>query len=205
MSREYIRKLASAVIGVLLVGIGIAVNNGAGLGNDPVGIFYDGIRNVLKLNYSQLNLASSTVNILLLVIVFITGRKYVNIGTLIYIIPYGLCISVGTSVYSFIPGTDYLIVKILCSTVGCCLLYAGVALFVYCDIGLDPFTGISMVIADASKKPFMYGKWITDIALVGIGFILGGKLGIITIVTMVVGGPMIQFFTKCYQRLSYSA
>ena len=34
----------TALIGVFLCGVGVALNNGAGLGNDSVGILYDGIR-----------------------------------------------------------------------------------------------------------------------------------------------------------------
>lgn len=196
MNRIHLRKIAAAILGVLLVGCGIAINNGSGLGNDPVGIFYDGIRLTLNLNYEQLNIASSVVNFILLLIVFFTGRKYVNLGTLIYIVPYAVCISIGTSIFNIIPGTDLLIVKIFCSGVGCCLLYLGVALFVVADIGLDPFTGLSMVIANAIHKDFKFGKWITDSILISTGFILGGALGIITIITLIMGGPMIQFFVK---------
>lgn len=202
MNREFPRKIAAAILGVLFVGCGIAINNGAGLGNDPVGIFYDGIRLTLNLNYEQLNIASSVVNFLLLIIVFFTGRKYVNLGTLIYIVPYAICISIGTSIFNIIPCTDFLVVKILCSIVGCCLLYSGVALFVVADIGLDPFTGLSMVIAKTIHKDFKFGKWITDSILISTGFILGGSLGIITIITLIMGGPMIQFFEKQIKRIS---
>lgn len=200
MKNKFTKKVIAAVIGVLLVGCGIAINNGAHLGNDPVGIFYDGIRYALSLSYEQLNLASSIVNVMLLLVVFLTGRKYVNIGTLIYIIPYGLCISLGTSLFNLIPGTNFLVVKILCSIIGCSLLYFGVALFVVADIGLDPFTGLSMVIAKSIRKDFKYGKWITDFILTLTGFVLGGKLGLITVFTVLLGGPLIQYFEKTIKK-----
>lgn len=201
LDKSRILKIIAAIIGVLLVGCGIAINNGANLGNDPVGIFYDGIRAALKLSYEQLNVASSIVNIGLLLIVFFTGRKYVNIGTLIYILPYGLCISLGTTLFKAIPGTDTLAVRILCSTIGCCLLYFGVAIFIVADIGLDPFTGLSMVIANCLGKDFKVGKWITDFLLTLIGFLLHGALGSITILTLIAGGPMVSLFSKVIKRV----
>lgn len=201
LDKKKTSKVIASIIGVLLVGCGIAINNGANLGNDPVGIFYDGIRMALNLSYEQLNIASSIVNVGLLLIVFLTGRKYVNIGTLIYILPYGLCISLGTIVFKAIPGTDYLIVRILCSALGCCLLYFGVAIFIVADIGLDPFTGLSMVIANCLGKDFRVGKWITDFLLTLIGFLLHGTLGTITIFTLIAGGPLVSFFSRAIKRV----
>ena len=78
-----------ALIGILLVGVGVAFNNCAGLGNDPVGIVYDGIRNVTGMGAEQLGLASNIVNLSLALLVFFTGRKYISVGTLVYFLPYG--------------------------------------------------------------------------------------------------------------------
>ena len=74
-----------ALIGVLLVGVGVVFNNCAGLGNDPVGIVYDGIRNVTGMGAEQLGLASNIVNLSLALLVFFTGRKYISVGTLVYL------------------------------------------------------------------------------------------------------------------------
>ena len=41
--------LLLAVIGIILVGVGVAFNAAAALGNDPVGIMYDGIRSAAGL------------------------------------------------------------------------------------------------------------------------------------------------------------
>lgn len=95
MKKEKICRFILAVIGIFLVGTGVAFNAAAALGNDPVGIMYDGIRNALGLTGEQLGTASNIVNIILCVVVFFTGRHYVNIGTFIYIIPYGMIVDIG--------------------------------------------------------------------------------------------------------------
>ena len=79
MKKEKICRFILAVIGIFLVGTGVAFNAAAALGNDPVGIMYDGIRNALGLTGEQLGTASNIVNIILCVVVFFTGRHYVNI------------------------------------------------------------------------------------------------------------------------------
>lgn len=191
------KKILIACIGIFLVGVGIAFNAMAGLGNDPVGIFYDGIRNAMGLNENQLGMASNFVNILLMALLFFTGRRYLNMGTLIYIIPYGACVSAGTSLYKMIfPVQQTLGFQILASTAGCILLYTGVAFFVAMDIGMDPMTGMAMVLRDKLHCEFKIAKWIFDGTMTLLGIVTGGKLGVITVITAVCAGPAIQMIAE---------
>lgn len=191
------RKIPAACIGILLVGIGIAFNAMAGLGNDPVGIFYDGIRNALGLNGTQLGLASNIVNVVLMILLFFTGRHYLNMGTLIYILPYGACVSAGTALYAKIfPQNQTLMTQILASTAGCILLYTGVAIFVAMDIGMDPMTGMAMVLKDKLHCEFKKAKWIFDGTMTLLGVVTGGKIGVITVLTAICAGPAIQLIAE---------
>ena len=191
-----------AIIGVLLVGVGVAFNNCAGLGNDPVGIVYDGIRNVTGMGAEQLGLASNIVNLSLALLVFFTGRKYISVGTLVYFLPYGFFVELGILLYQFLaPETGGLAVQIAFSVVGCLLLYLGVAVYITMDIGVDPFTGIVLVIRDAVKKEYRIVKIIFDITMIILGTVLGGKLGAVTIITALTAGPVIQFFSGELHRI----
>ena len=191
-----------ALIGVLLVGVGVAFNNCAGLGNDPVGIVYDGIRNVTGMGAQQLGLASNIVNLSLALLVFFTGRKYISVGTLVYFLPYGFFVELGILLYQLLaPETGGLAVQIAFSVVGCLLLYLGVAIYITMDIGVDPFTGIVLVIRDAVKKEYRIVKIIFDITMIILGTVLGGKLGAVTIITALTAGPVIQFFSGELHRL----
>ena len=196
------RSVLIALIGVLLVGVGVAFNNCAGLGNDPVGIVYDGIRNVTGMGAEQLGLASNIVNLSLALLVFFTGRKYISVGTLVYFLPYGFFVELGILLYQILaPETGGLAVQIAFSVVGCLLLYLGVAVYITMDIGVDPFTGIVLVIRDAVKKEYRIVKIIFDITMIILGTVLGGKLGAVTIITALTAGPVIQFFSGELHRL----
>ena len=191
-----------ALIGILLVGVGVAFNNCAGLGNDPVGIVYDGIRNVTGMGAEQLGLASNIVNLSLALLVFFTGRKYISVGTLVYFLPYGFFVELGILLYQLLaPETGGLAVQIAFSVVGCLLLYLGVAVYITMDIGVDPFTGIVLVIRDAVKKEYRIVKIIFDITMIILGTVLGGKLGAVTIITALTAGPVIQFFSEELHRI----
>lgn len=74
MKREKGIRIILAILGIILVGTGVAFNAAAALGNDPVGIVYDGIRSALNLSSEQLGMASNIVNIVLVVIIFFWER-----------------------------------------------------------------------------------------------------------------------------------
>jgi len=190
------KKLIASLLGILLVGIAVSFNANASLGNDPVGIVYDGVRNSARLTQQQLGTASNLVNLVLIVLVFLTGRRYINVGTFIYILPYGFFVDLGGFLYRTIflahPGLS---VRSAAAVCGCLLLYIGVGLFVAADIGLDPFTGIVMVLADRTGKEYRKVKVVFDVCCTILGFVLGGTFGAVTVASALTAGPCIQFFS----------
>ena len=177
-------KVIFAAVGILLVGTGVAFNARAALGNDPIGIIYDGVRNAANLTAEQLGMTSNIVNIVLLILVFLADRHYVNLGTFIYLIPYGFAVDLG--------GKG--------AFIGCLLLYVGVAMFITMDMGVDPFTGVVLVLRDRLHMEYRKIKVIFDLCMMVLGFVLGGKLGVITILTAITAGPCIQAFSGLLKK-----
>jgi hypothetical protein len=194
------KTILSALAGVLLIGIGVAFNNCAGLGNDSVGIVYDGIRSIGGMNAQQLGMASNIVNVVLVVLLFFIGRRYISLGTLIYFIPYGFFVDLGTRLYHALSWSDALSVRIGFSVAGCLLLYFGVAIYVAVDIGVDPFTGLVLLLRDVTKKEYQMVKIVFDLTMIVLGTVLGGGLGAVTIITALTAGPVIQYFTGLVKK-----
>lgn len=194
------KSILAAAFGVLLVGVGVAFNNCAGFGNDPVGIVYDGIRSISGMNQAQLGMASNVVNIVLLVFLFFVGRRYVSVGTFVYLLPYGFCVDLGNFLYGLHGASEDVWVRVVFSVLGCVLLSLGVAIYITVDIGVDPFTGVVLVLRDVLKKEYRYVKIGFDLTMVILGTLLGGRLGVVTVVTALAVGPVIQFFTKILKK-----
>ncbi len=194
-------RIIGALVGIFLVGLGVAFNAQTMFGNDPIGIVYDGVRNFAQLSRHQLGMASNIVNFVLIFLLAFTGRKYVNIGTFIYILPYGFFVGLGTRLYEILNISENIFSRGAAGVLGCLMLYAGVAIFIEMDIGLDPFTGLVMVIRDHLKWEFKKTKIGFDITMVIIGVILGGKLGIITVATALTAGPVIQWIADGISKI----
>ena len=193
-------KITFALLGILFIGVGVAFNVANQLGNDPIGLIYDGMLQYLGLSTASLGMVSNIINASLIALLLIIGRRYINIGTLIYILPYGFFVNFGSQLYrTFAIST--MNSRILMGVLGCLMIYLGVAIFIAVDIGLDPFTGIVMVGKDLLKADFKKVKIAFDLTLILIGFLLGGKVGTITILTALTAGPTIQWLAARLQSM----
>lgn len=201
-NRITIKNVLAALLGVFFMAIGFAMNNRSGLGNDPVGILYDGIRCALNLNAEQLGMASNAVNITLVVLLFFLGRRYISIGTLIYFIPYGTFVSIGNIMCDYLFHSETMVARIALSAAGCLILYLGIAIYIVVDIGTDPLTGLVLTVRDYTKKQYRIVKIAFDISLIILGTVLGGTLGLVTIITGLLGGPVIQGYVNLINRFA---
>lgn len=203
----FLVKLSIALVGVAFVGFGLAFNSAGMLGNDPVAILYDGVRNALGFQQEKLGLVTNLVNCILIVTVFILDRKYVNIGTFVYALPMGNFVSLGFIIHKFLNIHSTLGGRIFTAFCGCSMLFLGVGIFIAADIGMDPCTGIVMFVRDKIKRQYKAAKIISDICSLLIGFTLGGKIGVVTVIAAFIAGPSIQkvsevFGTKVIKQIN---
>ena len=195
------KRVALAMIGIFLVCIGVAFNNNTDLGNDPVGIIYDGIRATFNVPKINLGMVSNFINIGLLVLLFIIGRRYANIGSFMYLIPYGFFVLIGSRLYLSIFPENTLSMRIIGGIIGISLYYIGISLFICADIGVDPFSGFMLTIRDHTGWSVRRTKITFDVVLICIGILLGGKFGIITLITVCTTGPAIQYLSEKFKRV----
>ena len=194
------KKMILALIGVAIAGIGVSFNSNAGLGNDPIAVFFDGLRHAMHLSNSQLGVATNLANVCLFILVFIFGRKYIHIGTLIYTLLIGLFVDIGSKIYHTIQIPHVLWWQICSSACGCGMLFLGIAVFISVDIGLDPWTGAVMTLTDITHRPYRLNKVIFDLVVLTIGLLLGGAVGVTTVISAFIGGPAIQKLSNFISR-----
>lgn len=192
-----------AAVGSILCGFGVGLNNGANMGFDGIGVMYDGVRNVLGLNSSQLGFASLIVNLIIIIFLFFAARKYISLGTIIYMAGYSAFTDIGSYTYSLIFHEPTIPIRIIIALIGCAMLYLGLGIYVAIDIGVDSFTGLVLLLRDKTHFELKYVKIAFDISMIVLGVLLGGQFGFITIVAAFLGGPSIQFTADKIQKLYF--
>ncbi len=194
-----------AVLGAVLCGLGCGFINYASLGMDAIGLFYDGVRSILSLSPDKIGTASYVVSFVLSLFLWFADRKYVSFGSIIYIIMYGAFANFGTIMWEKIAPPDSVYMMAAIAILGLFTLYLGLGIYIAIDIGVDAFTGVMLWLCNVTHKEMKIVKIIFDLSLAVIGTLLGGTLGMVTPISIVIGGPCISFLEKKIQKWYFKA
>ena len=187
----------------VLCGLGCGFLNGSGLGMDAVGIFYDGIRALLRFDSTQIGIASYVVSILLSLFLWFADRRYVSLGSVLYILLYGYFANIGTILTGYIPTSLGIYGSAAASAAGLLVLYIGIGLFIAVDMGVDAFTGVNLWICDITGFSIAPVKIVFDLSLTLFGIFLGGVFGPVSVISVFIAGPCVAFTTKRFQALYF--
>lgn len=185
----YAFKLLLCIFSIILLGISIAFNTKALLGTDAIAVFFNGVSNFFNLN---LGLATNIINCILAVIVILIDRKYINVGTVIYALALGPSINFGINLYEAMGVTNDYVPRFLVSILAVVLAIIGLGIFISVNIGVDPWSALAIISSNKLGKSFGVMKVSLDIIALIVGFLLGGKVREMTLISAFVGGPCIQ-------------
>ncbi len=194
--REFILRLLILFGGLVIAHLGVTLFLLADLGADPFNVLIQGLR--LLLEKAGLALTHGTVHMaicfLIILILLIVDRKYIKAGTVV-------CMFCGGPIIDFFTwllggmGIEAapLAVKIIVLMIGCCILAFGMTLVIRSEAGTGPNDLVAVVISEKTGARFGIIRIAVDISFVLIGFLLGGKFGIGTIICAFLVGPVADF------------
>lgn len=180
-----------SLIGLILCGVGVALFLYSGLGVDPASVFELGIANVLHISYGT---SSALINVIILAVVLIIDRSYVNVSSVLAIFGIGYTADfVRMFLDMMILGDLNLVVKMLLVFLGLMIMAVGIATYIRADLGVGAIDLISEIISRKGNFQYRIVRIVGDISFVVIGFFLGGTVGLGTIVAAFLTGPAVQF------------
>jgi len=186
-----LRRIFVAIVGLMICGIGVGIFLYSQLGVDPASVLELGLGNVFNISYGT---ASALTNVIILVIVFFVDKSYLNISTLLAIFGIGYTADVMSFILdSVITGELHLLVRIIMILVGCVIMGIGIATYIRADLGVGAIDLVSEIISDKTKFPYRIVRIVGDVTFVVVGYLLGGTVGIGTLVAAFLTGPVVQF------------
>ena len=189
---QLIYRVVVMFLGVLLIGIGIAFLRGSEFGTDPFTAMNLGIS---KMRGISLGVFQLEVNIILFIIVFLLGRKYIGLGMITNMVLVGFI----SDVFSTIISSGYTMeIRILFTVLGIIITCLGVAIYSSVNLGISPYDAIGWIVEDMTKHKlnFKISRIVTDIICIVIGISFGSIISINTIIMAFFTGPLVQFFTQ---------
>ena len=182
LARRYIQ----AVTGITMIGIGVAFNYMANLGLGPWGVLHDGISKTVNITYGQAGIMTSLISLLL----WIPLKQKPGIATIFDAFWIGLT---ADFIINIIPDAHSLLFQIIYLITGITLIGLGTAIYVGGDLGAGPRDGIMVGLENLGLK-IGTARTLLEFVAFSIGFLLGGKIGIASIIIVLSIGRVLQVF-----------
>lgn len=204
--KEKILRVLILFIGLVIAHFGVTLFLLADLGSDPFNVFIQGLFRIISsiwasplLTHGRVHMAISFIIIIILLFV---DRSYVRIGTVICMVFGGPIIDVFTKLLAPLAiGEMGLAARIAVNCVGCVILAYGMTVVITSEAGTGPNDLVAVVISDRLKKKFGVTRVVVDVCFALIGFLLGGKLGIGTVICAFLVGTVASVFMPLNRRL----
>jgi uncharacterized membrane protein YczE len=178
---------ARLVVGCLLLGAGVALMVRADLGLSPWDVLHQGLSEHTGL---QMGTAGIVVGIVVLG-AWIPLRQRPGVGTLTNVILVGITIDVALAITDNPANTP---TRWACLLGGVTVFAAGTGLYVGAGLGPGPRDGLMTALTRRHGKPVGLIRAVIELTVLVAGWLLGGSVGIGTIILAVAVGPLVQLF-----------
>ncbi|MBP3603266.1 MAG: hypothetical protein J6J79_03845 [Lachnospiraceae bacterium] len=204
--KETILRVIILFIGLVIAHLGVTLFLLADLGADPFNVLIQGLfRTIVSITGFEILTHGYThvaVSLLIIVVLLIVDKSYVKIGTVICMVCGGPIIDFFTWLLgNIIHAGNPFIMRILVLGLGCVILAYGMTIVIKSDSGTGPNDLVAVVISDKIRKPFGIVRIIVDICFVVAGFLMGGAVGIGTIICAALVGPVAGIFLPRNEKL----
>jgi len=212
-----LKRLILFFVGMSIIQFGVALFLKTNIGSDPFTVFTQGL--AFTLNKTGLKdlapvklisgaaevtpgIAIMVILVILFTIILVVDRHRIKIGTLICVIGVGPIIDLGVKVVSYFPVESYnYIIRALLVVFGCLIIAIGFSILSAANVGVAPNDIVPFIIQDKTKIEYRWIRIALDGGFLIIGFILGGKIGLGTVISMLSTGPFIQFFLPYGEKI----
>ena len=193
--KHHIQRLTILFFGLTIFGIGEAFLVVSSLGNSPWVVLSEGI----SIN-TFLNIGESTFLVSVLVLLlWIPLKQRPGFGTIANIVLIAAAIEVGLF---FIPAVESIFLKYLYVLFGIALVGAGSALYITCGLGTGPRDGLMTGLHYKSGVRVGRVRLGIEVVAASTGALLGGSLGIGTLLFALLIGQSVAISLGVVERLT---
>ncbi|WP_235950363.1 membrane protein YczE [Phycicoccus flavus] len=181
------RRLVQLVVGLVLFGATMALILRAGLGLEPWGVLTYGLIQHVPVSYGAMVVISSFVVLLL----WIPLRQWPGLGTVANALVVGLATDATLALVPPVEGLARQVPLMLLGVVG-----NGVAgaLYIGSQLGPGPRDGLMTGLHRRTGRSVRLVRTALEVTVVAVGWLLGGVLGVGTVVYALLVGPVVQAF-----------
>jgi uncharacterized membrane protein YczE len=201
--RKLVYRIIFAIAGISILAIGVSFMRYAVFGVDPITCLNIGIAKLLGMSFGTWQLIMCFI---LLIGVFIFDRSNIGFGTVYIMVAAGYTSDFFLWLITKIQFLEIFSVgiRIAVFSLGLILYYFGAAVYIETNMGLSPYDAVGIIISEKIKRQNWF-RWIrigTDALCVIGGIITKSDVGMGTLVSVLLGGPLIALFRKLLIKIN---
>lgn len=190
------------IAGILFIGVCVGAYRLSRFGADAFTCMNLGISGFLGMSFGTWQLI---MNLAILAVVLWKARSCIGPGTVANMVGVGYLADFTCWIVLDVLRVEMTLpLRVGALVVGSALVGLGVALYMAAEMGISPYDSVGLIIVDMTggRIPFRWARVLSDVTAVSVGVIFcllsGGNMGMIlgvgTICSALLNGPLIQFF-----------
>lgn len=193
------RRITQLLVGLFLYGIGIAFLLRGEIGSAPWDVLSQGVTRHVPLSFGVVTILIS----ILVLLLWIPLRQRYGVGTVLNALLVGPSADIGLWL---IPAGQPLWMRIVFFALGLLILSMATGLYIGAHFGPGPRDGLMTGLHRRTGWPIWIVRTGLEITVVVIGWILGGVVGVGTLIFALSVGPLCQYFMRIFEiRMPVSA
>ena len=187
----FLRRFTQLQLGLLLYGLSIALMVRSGLGMNPWGVFHLGLSQVTGIS---LGMVVNGVGALVL-LVWIPLRQWPGIGTLSNVLVIGVA---ADAALWLLPPVEGLVLRCIFLIVAIVLNGVATGAYIGAGLGAGPRDGLTTGVVRLTGWEVRWVRMGIEAVVLGFGWMLGGAVGVGTILYTLSTGPLMQLFLPMF-------
>ncbi|MGC4788952.1 YczE/YyaS/YitT family protein [Micromonospora sp. DT178] len=186
------RRLIQLFAGLVLYGVSMALMINSGLGLDPWDVFHQGLSELTGLSFGTVTIAVGALVLLL----WIPLRQRPGLGTVSNVLVVGLVVD---ATLALLPAGGSLGVRAGMLLAGVVANGAATGLYLGARLGPGPRDGLMTgYVARRPGRSVRLVRTVIEVTVLALGWLLGGTVGVGTIVYALAIGPLTQVFLPLF-------
>jgi uncharacterized membrane protein YczE len=191
---RWARRLGQLYLGLVLYGVSAAMQVQASLGLDPWDVLHQGLAKVVDREIGTVSIAVGALVLLL----WIPLRQRPGLGTVSNVVVVGLAMNATLAVLPVQSG-GVARAALLAGAVLLCGLATG--MYISAGFGPGPRDGLMTGIARRTGCSIRLSRTAVELTVLVTGWLLGGTVGVGTVLFAVAIGPLAQLFLRLFARV----
>lgn len=204
--KETVLRLIILFVGLVIAHLGVTLFLLADLGADPFNVLIQGLfrQSGILLDFAWLThgIVHMCICFLIIIVLLFADRSYIKLGTLVCMFCGGPIIDMFTLILQNLVNSESgMVVRVIANVLGCAILAYGMTIVIKSNAGTGPNDLVAVVISDKSHGKFSIIRIVVDVCFALIGFLLGGTIGVGTIICAFLVGPVAGIFLPINEKL----